>query len=145
MAKEIVEVNGIKIEVDMDTARRVEHYRIGDKVKLLKKEYQAYRSYPGIIVGFDAFKERPTIVVCYLDVSYSETKVAFAYINSETEDIEMAPMLNAEADLDKADAVGKLDSAINTKQAEVDELKRKRAYFLDNFNKHFVVELSDDK
>lgn len=63
--KTIVEINGIKLEVDLRTAKRVEEYKVGDMVKVLKKEYgDSYKSYAGMIVGFDAFVALPTNPLC---------------------------------------------------------------------------------
>ena len=38
--KTIVEINGIKMEVDLRHATRVEEFKIGSKVKVLKKQYE---------------------------------------------------------------------------------------------------------
>ena len=35
--KRIVEIGGVKIEVDLRTAKRVDSYRVGDPVKVLTK------------------------------------------------------------------------------------------------------------
>ena len=37
--KRIIEINGVKLEVDLSQARVVENYRIGDNVKILQNEY----------------------------------------------------------------------------------------------------------
>lgn len=37
--RRIVEINGVKIEVDMRTAKRVDSFRVGDNVKVLDKDY----------------------------------------------------------------------------------------------------------
>ena len=36
--KRIVEIDGVKIEVDLRTAKRVDSYKVGDNVKILEKE-----------------------------------------------------------------------------------------------------------
>ena len=142
----IVEVNGIKLEVDLRTARRVDSYRVGDKVKILVKKYgDEYESHPGVIVGFDEFVNLPTILVCYLSVSYLEASIKFLSINSKTEDVEIIPMAGEE-DLEvmRSDATRVLDREIIKKEEELADLYRKRDYFLANFYKAFG-EVSVDK
>ena len=34
-----IEINGVKLEIDLRTAKRVDTFKIGDNVKVLKKEY----------------------------------------------------------------------------------------------------------
>lgn len=127
----IVEINGVKVEVDLRTAKRVDQFKIGDPCKVLVKDYSGYKAHHGVIVSFDEFENLPTITVCYLDGGYSPG-LKFAYINSKTEDTEIAPA-NDEILVEKADIVEQLDSDIIKKQAELDDLKRKKAYFLNRF------------
>lgn len=138
MDNRIVEINGVKLEVDMRTARNVEHYKVGDNVKVLKKKYSdTWESYPGVIVGFDNFKERPTIVVAYIDVTYNEAKVAFLYMNKESKDVEICPMIRDELLFDKGRAIDMLDKVINEAQAKLDQAKLQKEYFMNAFGKHF--------
>ena len=62
--KRIVEIDGVKIEADFRTAKRIDTFAVGDNVKVLCKEYDGqYKVKPGIITDFANFKEKPTIVV----------------------------------------------------------------------------------
>jgi len=113
-------------------------HRIGDKVKILKKTYSnTFESFPGVIVGFEAFKQRPCIVVCYLVATYDKCTLHFSYINKDTEDIELVPMLKEEADLDKGEILEMMNVEIQKKQMEVDELVRRRDYVISHFEKYF--------
>lgn len=135
-----IEINGVKLEVDMRTARKIESYRIGDRVKVLVKEYSSYKPYPGVIVAFDMFRKLPTITVAYLDIGYSGTEVKFVYINGTEKDDESRPELapyNDDIHVDKADVIERLDKEIDKKKEEIVDLERKKAYFLKNFNKYF--------
>lgn len=137
-----IEINGVKLEVDMRTARKIENYKVGDRVKVLVKEYSSYKPFPGVIVAFDMFEKAPTITVAYLDVGYNGAELKFAYINggvgSEDKDQpELAPY-NDDIHVDKADVIDKLDREINKKQLEIEDLERKKVYFLKNFNKYFA-------
>jgi hypothetical protein len=137
---EIIEVGGVKLEVDLREAKKIEKYRVGDNVKVLKKgQYSGdtYKSYPGVIVGFDAFKERPTIVIAYLDVDYSSAKVGFLYFNKDSSDVEICPMIGEDVVINKTTAIEALDREIIKKQQELQDLEMKKKYFLDNFGKYF--------
>jgi len=138
--KKIVEINGVKMEIDMRLAKiaTVDTFKVGDPVKILKKEYgDTYSSWYGIIAGFDGFMARPTIIVCYLENKYAEAKLCFAYINSETKDVEICHTDTADLGVERDDVLAKLDNEVVKKQEEIKELNRKKAYFLDHFQQYF--------
>ena len=92
----IVEIDGIKLEIDLRTAKKIEHFRVGDNVRVLVKGYSdTYKVHAGVIVGFDGFEKLPTICIAYLEVGYNSAEIKFAYINagSESKDskIEITP------------------------------------------------------
>src|SRR5690606_28503543 len=71
MEKTIIEVNGVKLEVDLRTAKRVDELRVGDRVKVLTKDYRGeYEVHAGTIVGFEPFENLPTVIVAYLKRDY---------------------------------------------------------------------------
>ena len=137
MEKQIVEINGVKFEVDMSTAQVISEYKIGDKINVLVKEYSSKVVYPGIIVGFDNFKELPTIAIAYLKVEYSSASIKFVYFNSETVDIDIAPCRESDILFEKADVLSKMDLEITKKEEEIKDLQRKKNFFVLNFQKHF--------
>jgi len=131
----IIEVNGIKMEVDLRHAKRVEEYRVGDNVKVLVKGYgDSYESCAGVIVGFDAFRMRPTIVVCYLKPGYG-AEVKFAFITPDTKDIEIIHMADYDKLLDADKTLEYLEREIIKKEAEVLDLKMKKDYFVTAYEK----------
>jgi ribosomal protein L19 len=134
-----IEINGVKFEVDLRHAKKIENFKIGDKVKILKKEYSDnYTSYHGVIVGFDNFESLPTIIIVYLKQDYSGVDLQFAYINSKSKDIEVCADANdVSIELDKAEVVGKLNKEIEKKQSEIEDIERKKSYFLAKFGMFF--------
>ena len=55
--KRIIEINGIKLEVDLSTAKRIDEFRVGDNVKVLRKGYNDnFEVLAGVIVEFVNFK-----------------------------------------------------------------------------------------
>lgn len=135
--KQVIEVNGVKLEIGLRYARKIDHFKIGDKVKILIKEYSSYKSCPGIIAGFDAFTERPTIIVAYIDMNYREAALKFAHINKDSEGIEICPAHEFELQFSKADMLSFMDSEIQRVEISANELRKKKEYFLENFNKYF--------
>lgn len=129
-ATKIIVINGIKMEVDTRSAtvRKVEGYRVGDPVKLLRKDYSGYAVKPGVIAGFEDFKNRPTIVIAYLD--YSELKFESIYEGSEHEIISAG---EADLDLNKDYIADKMAREIEKKEQEVKDLVAKREFFLKTF------------
>src|SRR3990167_3122947 len=135
--KRIVEVNGIKLEIDMRYAKTIDEYKIGDPVKVLIKEYSSFTPYPGIIAGFDAFKERPTIIVAYLNLKYNAAEIKLTYITKDSADIEICPMSEVERKIDKTEALEAFEREMVKKRGELREMETKRDYFLAHFNKYF--------
>jgi hypothetical protein len=136
----IVEINGVKMELDLREARTVDTFKVGDKVKLLKKEYSSYKSYPGMIIGFDQFKALPTIIVAYVDTDYSGADIKFAYMNAETEGIEICLADRLDLPVSQENVISLFDRDIVKKRREIEELERKREYFVENFNKYFEMD-----
>ena len=138
----IIEIQGVKFELDLREAKRVEAYRVGDPVKVLIKEFSSYKSFPGVIVGFDEFKNLPTIVVAYLKISYSEAELCFAYYNDsdEAKEIEICPAPPEDLPIEKSHIVEMMDKKIAKAQATVMEHKQKKEYFLKCFGKYFRLE-----
>jgi hypothetical protein len=134
-----IEINGVKLEVDMRYAKRIDDLRVGDRVKVLKKVYSDYKIYPGTIIGFEPFEKLPTIIIAYVDKEYSETNIKFLYYNGASTDVEIVKALDGDfLGLEKSDVVSALNNAIEKKELEADELKRKKAFFLENFNRYWA-------
>jgi hypothetical protein len=141
MEKQIVEINGIKMEVDMRHATRIDTLVVGSKVKvLIKSDYSAPEVKSGVVVGFEAFKDLPTIIVCYLNISYSEAKLEFAYINSDSaKKYDIVLSVDEELPVEKSDVLSRMDKEIAKKHEEIADIERKRDYFLKNFDHYFAA------
>ena len=136
-----IEIDGVKVAVDMRTVKKIDVYRVGDNIKVLKKEYNdTFKTYSGVIVDFVAFKERPAIVVAYFESDYSGVNIKFETITKDTQGVEIAPCLPHELSINKNRVIDKFNYEIEQQQHKVDELKAKRDYFLENFGKFFEEE-----
>lgn len=135
-----IEIDGVKVAVDMRTVKKIDIYRVGDNVKILKKSYDTYNTYSGVIVDFVNFKELPAIVVAYFVQDYSSTRIEFETITKDTKDVEIAPCLPHELKINKNRVIDKFNYEIEQQQHKVDELKAKRDYFFENFGKFFEEE-----
>jgi hypothetical protein len=126
-----IEINGIKMEIDERYCKVIEQYKIGDPV--LVKEYEDYRSYPGVISGFNNFPDRPTIVVAYLKIGYMEADVKFVEIHKTSSGVQICPASDDILKFNKEKATDAFDRLIAAKQLELDEAKRKKQYFIEMF------------
>lgn len=136
--KRIVEINGIKIEVDLRTAKRVDSFKVGDAVKILKKSYgDSYESHFGMIVAFDEFQALPTMVIAYLKATSWESPLNFAYLNSKSADIEICHQDPADIGVERADILTAFDRETSKKEQELKEIQRKRDYFTKMFGRYF--------
>lgn len=138
-----IEINGVKLEVDLRTAKRIDTFAIGTKVKLLRKKtpYQDMKVFPGVIVGFEPFDSLPTIIVAYMDVDYSNAKLEFAHINAASgEKWDLIASIDDDLPVQKQDVLSRMDREIEVKRNEIAEIERKRDYFLSHFNRYFERE-----
>lgn len=137
MEKRIIEVNGVKLEVDLSTAKVVESYGVGDPVKVLIKNYDSYKSHAGVIVGFDAFEKLPTILIAYLETSYSEASMKFVHYNAQSKDVEITAMNNQEVPFVRDNVIELMDREITAAEQKVADLKSKKQYFQKQFGVYF--------
>lgn len=140
MDKTIIEINGVKLEVDLRTARRVDNLRIGDRVKCLVKGYGGSMStHAGVVVGFEPFPSLPSIVVAYLDTGYGSGTLKFQTFNAETKDFEIVADLDNNAlEIDKAHILAQFERDAEKKRQELAELDAKREFFLSHFGRYFA-------
>ncbi len=137
--KRIVEIKGVKMEVDFSEAQKIENYKIGDKVKLLKKKYSdEWKVYPGIIVSFDAFELLPTITIAYLEMYYNEANIKFEYYNEASKDTEIAYGGNFEIPFEASDVISNFEKQIETLKKQVEETEQKKRYFESSFKAYFT-------
>lgn len=140
--KTVIEVNGVKLEVDLRTARRIDTLRIGDRVKCLVKSYGGnMETYPGVVVGFEPFPSLPTMIVAYLDHGYGSVTLKFQSFNSATKDFEVVADLDNNAlEVDKANILQRFQREIDDLQRKKEEVEQKRDFFLAHFGRYFASE-----
>lgn len=119
-SKRIIEIDGVKVEVDLRTAKRVESFKVGDNIKILDKEYDTYKVKPGIIVDFAEFQELPTII----------------YYNKNTsKKVEIVSCSEDEIKVSKEGVIERFEREIQKKKNEYEDLKNKLEYFKTHFLK----------
>lgn len=137
--KRIVEIDGVKFEVDLRTAKRMDSFKVGDNVKILDKDYSGYKVKPGIIVDFAEFKELPTIVIAVFEEGSwsSSPSISFIHYNAAmSEKIELVPASEDEIKLSKDGVIEKFEREIQKKKNEYIDLQNQLEYF----KKHFLKE-----
>lgn len=144
--KRIIEINGVKMEIDLRQAKVIDKFKVGDYVKILIRSYgDNFASYVGNIIGFDNFETTPTIVIAYLKTEYSEASIQFAYFNSKSKDIEIT-MLNAwDIPLTKSMIVEKFEKEKLKKLQEIKEIENKAKIFEELFGKYFEGKFVSDE
>lgn len=133
-----IEVNGVKLEVDLRTARRVEELRVGSKVKVLTKEpYSTHKVYPGVVCGFEPFKTLPTIIVCYLVIDYNKAELRTVAYNAESKDVEIVASIDDVLLVDQSEVTHFFDREQAKLEQQIADLQAKRDYFVRMFGAYF--------
>lgn len=136
--KTIIEINGVKMEIDTRYAKRIDTMQVGDRVKVLIKGYTDYVVHSGTVIGFEPFAVLPTIVIAYLEKSYSSVGIKFLYFNAQTKETEIIKAIDDDClEIDKAGVLQMFERDIQKKQDELDDLLAKKDYFLDNFRAYW--------
>ena len=136
--RRIVEIDGVKIEVDLRTAKRIDTFKVGDNVKVLCKKYNGeFEVKPGIITDFANFKEKPTIVVAvFNEGSWSSSpSIEFIHIYEGMEEkYEIVYTSDEDLRLTKDGVIEKFEREIQKKRNEAQDLENQLNYF----KKHFL-------
>lgn len=136
----IIEVNGVKLEVDLRTARRIDTLVIGSRVKVLIKESysKTCKVLPGVVVAFEPFQELPTIVIAYLETDWQSAGVKFIAFNKQTENTEVIASIDGDGlSIEKTDVVNRMTRDIAKSEDELAEKRRRLDYFLSHFGSYF--------
>lgn len=137
--RQVVEIAGVKLGLDMRTATRIETLRVGDRVKVLEKSYSEWKANPGVVIGFEPFKSLPTIIVAVARVTYSSVDLGFVYINAKTENVEIVKSIDDDStELAKDKVEAYFVDSIAKKRAEIEELERRREFFLREFRAYWA-------
>ncbi len=139
--KRIIEVNGIKMEIDLSTAKRIDNFKVGDNIKVLVKDYSDYKSYIGVIIGFDNFEKTPTIVIAYLKTQYNAATIEFLYYNSKTEGAEITTLNAWDIPVTKTQIIKNFSDERKKKEVELLELNNKEQIFETLFGKYFETSI----
>lgn len=140
--KKIIEINGVKMEIDLRQAKVIDNFKVGDTIKVLTKVYDGYKSHIGMIVGFDEFQKLPTIVVAYLDIDYSTAAIKFVYINDATKEAEICRINDWGIPYSKQQILDKINVELNKKEQELKDIQTRKEVFLNMFGKFFGIELT---
>lgn len=136
-AKQIIEVNGVKLEVDLRTARRIEELRVGSRVKVLTKDYSGANVSPGIVVGFEPFPSKPTIIIAYVKAGYSDVGLHTLSYNADSKDVEIVASIDDDFSVSKSEVLGWFARERNKLTTQLREIDAKEAFFLDRFKAYW--------
>jgi hypothetical protein len=139
-SKKIIEINGVKMEVDLRHAKKIDMFKVGDPVKVLKikDSYNNAEIFPGVIVGFAEFKTQPSIEIMLLKEEYSGVDFGFIAITNEEKPMyEVIHYNDYESLFTQSNVVDKFNRQIEKKRIELEEMERKKKYFINDFQKAF--------
>lgn len=140
--KKIIEINGVRLEVDLRSARRIDEFKVGDSVKVLDNRNDKNMVRSGVITDFANFKELPTIMVAmYTPPDYwSKPSIEFIPYNANTENIEIVAVSAEEIIVSRETIVQKFDDEIAKKRDELNDLIIKRDTFVKYFGRRQEAE-----
>lgn len=134
----IVEINGVKLQVDLRHAKVIEEYKVGDHIKVLVEDYgDKYVSYVGTIIAFDNFEKNPTMVIAYLKTEYGSSKIEFLYYNSKIKNAEITALNDWDIPFTKSEILDQFHREQEKKRQELKELEQKERVFNQLFGKYF--------
>jgi hypothetical protein len=137
--KRIVEIDGVKLEIDLRTAKVVDRFKIGDPVRILHPG-TGYGTgiKAGVIIGFCEFDKNPAIEILELDADYSSTNFKLVtLISGQENQVQIAPYDRYSGLFTQTDIVTRFDREIQKKELELADLKLKKNYFINDFMKAF--------
>lgn len=132
-----MEINGMNFEIEK-TLKQTYKFKVGDKVKILKKSYSNYEIYYGMIVGFDDFDNNFVVTLAYLEDGYSKCELKIEYLTKDS-DIKLLPY-NEELDFRKEYVINKFDKMIEEKEKEIEKIKYEKEFFVKQFGKYIKEE-----
>lgn len=127
-------VGAVTIAANRSAAVRAEVLKVGDPVRILiKPDYGEPEVHTGVIVGFEPFTERPTIIIAYLKVAYSSVEMKMLYYTGGDKQKEKAEILSApediNIDIERSRVLDWFNAEEAKKLAEIDDIRSKRRYF----------------
>lgn len=141
-SKQIVEINGVKMEIDYreGTSTRVDTFKVGTKVKVLSKGYSGYEVKAGVIVGFDAFQALPTIKVATVNTGYGQNPIQFVNFNANTEGELIAAEDDTELLVNKDQVTDTLRRNVEQKKLELEAAQEALKFFIKHFGEKVEAE-----
>lgn len=124
-------IGAVTIAAGRDAAIRAEVLKVGDPVRVfVKPSYGEAAVHTGVIVGFEPFKEMPTIIIAYVEVSYNKAEMKMLYFNEKSTGTEILPAVaDCNIDIEHSRVLDFFDSEETKALATVDEIRAKRRYF----------------
>ena len=129
----VIEINGVKFEVDLRQAVRIEVLKVGQRVRVLTKQYDGYKVSHGVVIGFEPFEKLPTVLVAYVEIGHASCEIKHIAYNAATKDVEIVASIDSER-LDKETAEANLEKQVAKAEKDVQDAKDRLAYFRHTFS-----------
>lgn len=138
-----IRIGDMQVEVGDKYIKSKGNFKIGSRVKLLKKKYSDWEVYPAIIADYSPFEGLPTLTIMYI-VDGFPPKVELAHLHEKTDDLRICEDTSGlRLQVSKAICIERLDYDIQSCRAKLDEAISRRKYLLENFKEFFSEEEVD--
>ena len=128
-----IEVKGQSFEVQTQAVVR-STIKIGDRLRILKKStYSDPVVCDGIVIGFEPFKTLPSIVIAYIDDTYSNIDVKFLVWNDSTKDVEITVALDDPFKKNLDHYATRIEQKATKLEQEAREVRQKLDYMRSKF------------
>jgi uncharacterized protein YqkB len=146
--KKIIEVNGVKLEIDMRYAKSIETYHVGDSVKIFEKQSYGNKMnvYPGIIIGFaEGNNGNAGIEILYIKNEYSTPEIKSAIIcNGVDNEFSLAHLSEYDDIFKKDEIVKSFNRKIEELELNLASMINKKALFIEQFSKSFEANINNN-
>ncbi|MCK4258779.1 MAG: hypothetical protein KAX49_07360 [Halanaerobiales bacterium] len=125
-----MELNGMKFEIEHNV-KQIHTFKVGEKIKVLKKDYSSYGIHLGMITNYDNFNGEDVVTIVYIEKGYNDAKIKIEYLTKDSE-IKLLPY-DEEIDFEKDKILDAFDEKIKEKEAETKKIKLEKEYFIKKF------------
>lgn len=137
MDSKIIEINGVKMEIMPQEIKTIQHFKVGERVKLFKKEYSSWKVMPAIITGITVTDDVSILEILGLIMTYSDVKVERIILTSAdtAREVFIAKIDDYEFNYSQDTAIELLDKNIDKALTAYEGARLAKQIYWDNFLK----------
>jgi hypothetical protein len=90
------------------------------------------------VIGFEPFKDLPTIVVAYVEEDWLKYEIKVVAINSKQENFDLIAAVDPDFSIDREVIIKRFDRQVAAKRREIEAIEEQRRYFETNFKAYWA-------